>query len=180
MNTENKIILKEINLKSKFLLIVPATAIYFFVLIFSVENVVSSEYRNIRKKVSIFLPQGWNFFTKNPLEKVQRLYKINNGDTLQVVHSNFSSNNFWGFSRRTRRINMEKEHLLYLANKTIKDTSEIMKLNNIKPIVKDSTFIILESGRYLIEERPPISWSWSRHGQDKFIKTKRFYLELLQ
>ena len=75
---------------------------------------------SITKKVSIFLPQGWGFFTKSPKEAEASIYKINTNNTLTLISINNASYlNHFGLSRKARKIGFEISQIL----KEIPDSS---------------------------------------------------------
>lgn len=60
-----------------------------------------------QKTISTLFPQGWGFFTKDPKDATIDVYELQ-GKTLKLVTvNNFSQDNLFGFSRKSRYIGYE-------------------------------------------------------------------------
>lgn len=138
----------------------------FSILISSIENPIAPKFA---KKKTIFsaFPQGWGFFTRNPREKILKLYRENeNGDYVYLTKSNSSSEFYYGISKENRLQNWEVSTLIPKINKDkwIKNQRDSIYFNTtvkdtiINDFVKPSL-----KGNYVIVLQERIPQAWSKH-----------------
>jgi len=99
-----------------------------------------------------FFPEGWGFFTRNPREKQSVLFKKKKKTYELITYKNSSFANWWGFSKKSRRISLEKDRLV--GRLLEKDGT------NYYIVERDSLFHYLHTGEYLLVEYSTTPWSF--------------------
>ncbi|ASE63002.1 MULTISPECIES: SdpA family antimicrobial peptide system protein [Chryseobacterium] len=144
----------------------------FFVVFFSAfkEQVVVSY--NCQQFVSLILPQGWGFFTKNPRDPLLEVYKVErNGTIIKVTLHNLSFNNDLGLSRRARMIGYESAQITNSipANYWKKDIySNLNRLskNNIYLYNTKAKSKHFNDGLYLFITYKTVPFAWAKQHQE--------------
>jgi antimicrobial peptide system SdpA family protein len=123
---------------------------------------------NIKSIFNTLLPEGWGFFTRNPREPIVELYKIERERIVKITIQNGSSQNFWGISRKSRKIGMEMSMIAVL----IKSESWYGGKGNFRLNIPKSSYIIKKpklvyflSGEYLVVSTDVIPWAWASHSE---------------
>jgi len=131
----------------------------------TLNNTLSPKFKYII--ISIF-PESFAFFTKDPKDAQIILYSVQKNNVEKINLKTNSSYNFWGLSRKARRLTYE----IGVLTKKIPDSlwSEI-KESNIKNIdfdnishyllEKDNNIQLLEKGKYVLYYYKPIPWEWN-------------------
>lgn len=106
--------------------------------------------------ISITTLQGWGFFTRNPREDQLALYQVKNGRKTLATFKNASFQNAFGFSRLSRRVNLEFQRLM---GQVLGDTTNA----DIVHVKRDGKFIYLQNGEYIIEQRAIVPWLYAQY-----------------
>jgi len=139
------------------------TIVFITSLPMSVFNISFSKKYN----TGILIPEGWGFFTKNPREKIITMYEIRNNDTISLTYKNASSKNYFGLSKKNRRINLESNILIAQANKSLIWYNKSQKNPKFIKIKRTKRILFIPSGNYVIIEKEILPWS--------FVKYKEYY-----
>ena len=149
----------------------------------SMVNTVLTPNGNSSKLITNFLPQGWNFFTRDPRLPKYFIYTKKNGLFInEIIPCNSVKNA--GFNRISRKKGGELISIMeQLKNKKwIESYGNISSINNSDIIfcevyvVKKNKFIEnFATGTYYIEKIEHIPWLWSKVVNDskppsQFIK----------
>ncbi len=138
-------------------------------------NTLTPHYEVLRIVNSLF-PEGWSFFTRSPREEAADLYKIEGEKIKKVNFCNADPKNFFGLSRKSRRIGMEISLLASdipnsawklvpdLSAEIVKDIPSSNKQYNGSSVIKQ--------GRYIVSVFKPIPWLWSKHVKKLHRKLK--------
>lgn len=131
----------------------------FLIFISSLKSTVFDVSFSSKYNISMTTPQGWGFFTRNPREAQFVLYELEDSVPELVTFKNASSKNLFGFSRLSRRINLEFQRMLGRVNDSLWK-EEISELDTLI-IEKTGEFIYLEKGYYLIENKETTPWQYA-------------------
>jgi len=138
-------------------------------------SIVFREYET-KSFINSVLPQGWGFFTKTPREDNVDIYKINDFELKKLSIPNASYKNWFGFSKKSRRIGMEISIILNQIPDSL--WREDSNMSDIK--IPKSNFIlpsnrnlgVLKHGDYvLIKYRIP-PWAWAKKISKNQLKYK--------
>ncbi|KOP37674.1 SdpA family antimicrobial peptide system protein [Flavobacterium sp. WLB] len=132
--------------------------------------IINENVKEVSNKIS---PQGWGFFTKNPRDPILSIYKIKNGELLEIDISNQSLKNSCGFSRSARMIGYEMSKVAEKIR--IKDWKQNLN-GNMSDHLNDSVISIdskhqfrhLTKGEYLLKLYSPIPYAWAKFDQEKY------------
>lgn len=106
----------------------------------------------------LLLPQGWGFFTKDIREEfVYNLYNVN-GEKVMVNNSSYE--NFFGFSKKARKISMEVAIIeSRISNNNWLDSLSVVS-NPAFLEVSNEYLYYLKGGRYVLTRHmiPPYLW----------------------
>ncbi len=144
--------------------------IIFYIVVTSIpENPIRLRYSFFNNKEMRFLvPQGWSFFTKDPREEEIYIYELNNSDNKKIRLNNIQFNQLLGVKRenrirytKTSNIIQNIDPSLFLdfngnAQKFVNQNNNKERINEISINVKKPSLC----GKYLIEIKEPIPWSW--------------------
>lgn len=144
----------------------------FFVVFFSSfkEQVVVSY--NCQQFVSLILPQGWGFFTKNPRDPLLEVYKVEKGGIItKVTLHNLSYKNDFGLSRKARMIGYESAQITnavpasYWKKNTFSHLNDLDRKNIFlyTPKTKSKYFT---NGLYLFMTYKTIPFAWAKKNQE--------------
>jgi len=154
--------------------------VLFFIFIVFISSLKSTVFDVpfIRKyNISLVSPQGWGFFTRNPRENQFALYLIEGKDKKLVTFKNASTSNLLGFSRLSRRINLEFQRILIKVNDTLWVDKEQKSTLKVK---RDNHFIYLKKGHYIIERSELTPWQYSRFKNNYVPKQDLIKVELYE
>jgi len=144
--------------------------IYFTFSVFVVsigQNVFSEEYSGkFKRNIKSILPQGWGFFTRNPLEEKYKFYSVENGTLVLANERNSSSANFLGLSRKYRRYGYEFTQIYSNISKGGWKEPKSNKLQSIQFYGPDTlqtrdTFKTIKPGKYIIIKYKEVPWAWA-------------------
>ena len=112
--------------------------------------------------VSSFVPEGWGFFTRPPIEDQHSLYKIENAQEQLITFRNIDIRNLFGFSRKSRRVNLELQRVISKINDSIwGSNNEItipVELSNM-----DNYIIYIKPGKYKLKKYKLVPWAWVKY-----------------
>ena len=153
------------------------------VLAASLKNEIIYENKTAKKIIFSLLPQGWGFFTKTPTEEKFICYNIKDGKIVRHTIKNSSSENMFGFSRKSRVIGYQTSQILGLiiTDPNWKDSTGsydyfIPKNSiNIKPATPLTYF---SAGKYIFIRFFPMPWAWLGGGQEKFRPYKYLLINI--
>lgn len=134
-------------------------------------QIVLSE--GMKTKLNTIFPEGWSFFTRNPREPLLESFNIVDNNLVPIPLSNSSSENFFGFSRKSRVKGFEASMIVSDIPSNIwkEDTGIDYKKHindsviNIKPKQSNTYF---KKGVYLFVLKKPIPWAWAGKNQEKY------------
>lgn len=113
-------------------------------------------------------PQGWAFFTRDPREPVDRLYRRQGDAWVRANYANTSPRNLFGVRRAARAVNVEMASLLAQAPDAAwtdceSSLADCLRGDGAPPVVEVDNPSALRSlcGRLAVERRPPVPWAWS-------------------
>lgn len=122
----------------------------------------------VKDNLTAFAPQGWVFFTRNPREASDRVYRRTNPCCESIVATNGDAEHMFGIQRDPRAQGVELGTLVAqvpekawqpcrgdLAACIAKTTPAAVKVVN-RSAVRSMC------GEVIVERRPPIPWAWSR------------------
>lgn len=161
-------------LYSKFIVFIAFSFITLFVISFLLitsipENPIRLRYSFFNnKEMKYLIPQGWSFFTKNPREEEIYIYDLSNSLNTKIKLNNIQLNQLFGIKRENRIIytktstvfqNIDASLLIDFKGDAL---GFIQKEENMKTLNEVSVNVRKPSlcGKYLIEVKQPIAWSW--------------------
>ena len=80
---------------------------FYIIVISSLKGTVTGNTFKYKKYVNAILPEGWGFFTKDPREAMTEMYVEKNGQLERIDFLNNDVKNYFGFSRKSRRVAMD-------------------------------------------------------------------------
>lgn len=118
--------------------------------------------------ITIF-PESFAFFTKDPKDEQMMLYfvKEENDKIKKVNLKNNSAYNYFGFSRKSRRLTYELGSLIKRVPDSLWNEiteSEIKELDfkgKAFLLKKDNNVKLFEKGKYILYYFKPIQWEWN-------------------
>lgn len=131
------------------------------------ENPLPSSLK-LQQNLIVLFPQGWAFFTRDPREPTEQVYRRSAGGLREVSYANSSARNFFGLRRDARAVHVELVHLLSRTpihrwqpcdNRTPQCAKEVAE----SPVVlSNDTPLQQLCGDLIVVRRPPVPWAWSR------------------
>lgn len=153
---------------------------YFVITVFILsigQNVYQENYSSFTQKtINSVLPQGWGFFTRNPIETKYRIYSIEDSKLELVNRKNSSPQNLFGLSRKSRRFGYEFSKIYTSIkpenwNKPNNELIEKLKSNYLDTLTINSDYFLIKEGKYLIVKYENVPWAWSKQVKtDKIIE----------
>jgi len=153
---------------------------YFVITIFILsigQNVYQENYSSFSQKtINSILPQGWGFFTRNPIETKYRIYSIKDSKLELVNRKNSSPQNLFGLSRKSRRFGYEFSKIytsIKPRNWNISTNASIehYKISYLDTLTLNSNYFLIKEGKYLITKYENVPWAWSKQiKKDKIIE----------
>lgn len=141
--------------------------------------------REVRQNLIAIIPQGWAFFTRNPREAIDHIYKKVGTEWVYFSYTNSSFRNFFGIKREARALNVELAGLLSYISKEKWKACEI----GLNTFLRDSTLeaIRLDNestikslcGDILIERRQSVPWAWSKSSDSIQMPSKLIQLNVV-
>ncbi len=153
---------------TKVVLAVFWTGIILFVLKSSVSEHPLRSSRAVQRNLIAITPQGWSFFTRNPREAVDRIYRRVDNEWIHATVANSSARNFFGLKRDARALSVELASLLtgiphekWQACRS--SLTEYLEMETIKSVpVENRSLMQSLCGDILVQRRPPVPWAWSK------------------
>lgn len=126
----------------------------------------------LRRGLLLIAPQGWGFFTRDPREPVDRVYRHTPGGWEEITHANSSPRNALGLSRGARAVGVELTAVLgRVPAERWRDCRA--PAGDCWPAaapggapVRNPALRPRLCGDILVERRPPVPWAWSRSRSD--------------
>jgi antimicrobial peptide system SdpA family protein len=137
-----------------------------FVLSGSVEDSPLRASARTRLNLLALCPQGWSFFTRDPREPVDRVYRRQGTALAYSSVANGSLANLLGLRRAARAINVELAGLLAgVPEGRWRDCRQAVE-KCVEPgadaiVVENRALVRSLCGELVIERRPPVPWAWS-------------------
>jgi len=183
-----------IHIKKLYLLIIVSIAFIFLVKVFAAFISFNPQTPSLKNSLMIqnLVPQGWGFFTRSPRERLHEIYKLEHDNTkiiskVPVTISNSSSKNFFGLSRKARRIHLEMMRLLSYAGdqstwcqKTVPlESTPLYDVNAYKNII-DSTYQYqyIKTGTYMLVSNERLPWLYYTNDISKNTNSKFIILDI--
>lgn len=123
--------------------------------------------RAVKENLTVLLPQGWVFFTRDPREPSDRLYLRTTPCCRQVVQSNGDLANMFGLNRDSRALSVELGALIsqvpassWRQCRGDLETCIVKSEAPAAPVRNASTSRQL-CGEVLVHRSKPIPWAWS-------------------
>ncbi len=149
--------------------------IFYFAIVTSIPYNPMTLNKNLSFKIKIFLPEGWNFFTRNPREIRTYIYCIDNYGTIYPLPNwpNNSFNNLMGIKRTARAIGTDYGMILSNIPDSLWSKSTEIELNKKnsknfftgRPIFQsypDGHKKHFLFGNLLFVQKEILPWSWYR------------------
>jgi len=131
----------------------------------TLNNTLSPKFKYII--ISIF-PESFAFFTKDPKDEQIVLYSVQRNNIEKINLKTNSSYNFFGFSRKSRRLTYEigiltKKIPDSLWNEIKETTIKNIDFDTISDFLleKDNNVQLFEKGKYVFYYYKPIPWEWN-------------------
>jgi len=147
------------------MMIITGFIIFYTLVVFIDDNPVSLRYDiGNKRNVTMFVSQGFGFFTKDPKTETLRLYK-DYGDTIEEIeHENFGIGNYFGTNRRKRLLETKLEIVFNKLDSTDYLSPKIpIQQFFSKPEPMNPVVIKFENplicGEYYIVKSKPKPWS---------------------
>jgi len=116
-------------------------------------------------------PQGWAFFTRDPREPVDRLYRGTASGWAQATFTNSSARNLFGLSRAARALNVEMAALLaelppdrWLECRSTLEAC-LREADSHGVTLHNRSLTRLACGALTVQRQPPVPWAWSRNAE---------------
>ena len=128
------------------------------------------------------LPQGWGFFTRDPLEEQTLVYRPQGSDFRLVNKSSGEPSYLFGLSRVSRRQNIELGQIIATIPAQAWTPCSSRNLSSCLSdslVVRKNAFKSpLVTGEYVLVSTPPLPWAWSHARKPVVIpfKTARLYV----
>ncbi|PJJ61044.1 SdpA family antimicrobial peptide system protein [Hymenobacter chitinivorans] len=144
-------------------------------------NVTESSFKE-NYNVATFFPEGWGFFTRSPRGDKYALYKVEQSNKLTPVHfKNADAKSLYGFSRKSRRINMEISRVAALVKKDsswvrVEDKDEVISRTQFTEVeitrakADPERLRFITPGTYILKKYKIAPWSWAKY-PDNFKKS---------
>ncbi|TGE29607.1 SdpA family antimicrobial peptide system protein [Hymenobacter metallicola] len=121
---------------------------------------------------SALLPEGWGFFTKSPRDEKKVLYKLEADKSLTLAtYHNSDADNLFGFSRRSRRTNLEFSRLMAQVQEkdweryqhyTLRDLLRLDTIPSVQLKYSAGKYTQLTKGTYLVKAYTIVPWAWAQ------------------
>jgi antimicrobial peptide system SdpA family protein len=123
-----------------------------------------------RRIIGALLPQGWAFFTRDPREPAEVVYRVTPNGLRRADFTNSSPDNWMGIRKNTRPIAIELGALLSHVHRTRwracrGDLGQCLKAaDSVVAIADNASTTRRFCGDFVVERRPTVPWAWSRSG----------------
>ncbi|UOQ71517.1 SdpA family antimicrobial peptide system protein [Hymenobacter cellulosilyticus] len=153
-------------------------------------NVTESSFKD-NYDIFSFFPEGWGFFTRSPRGDKYVLYKVESAQSLTPVHfKNASAESLYGFSRKSRRVNMEIGRVASLVKMDsswvrVEDNDQIIAAVKFhgreiaRSAFNQKQFRFIAPGTYILKKYKIAPWSWAKY-PDNFKKSAYVTTIILQ
>lgn len=123
--------------------------------------------------IKTLFPQGWAFFTKNPMDDQIDVYGIENCSLIKLNIKNTDSENFYGLKRTSRLQGVEISKLIEQIRfqdwielesgfKDVKSIFKTLQFNNKSVEILNISLNPSICGSVLFCVHKPVPWAWSR------------------
>lgn len=149
-------------------------SLYFVFLAFfsSLSYNVNTPSPTVKSLFNLSAPEGWGFFTRSPREEMVDIYEFENSKLETALHKNIHYSNFFGISRKSRKLAMEAS----IVMGKIKDSIWVSEvgIENLKiPLraysVNSELLYHLNCGNYVFVKRKTVPWAWRKNINEKDV-----------
>jgi antimicrobial peptide system SdpA family protein len=159
------------------------TILIFMIFICSIEDSAVQIPPGVKKTTNLLFPEGWSFFTRSPREELADIYKISEDKSIDKISSQCASpGNFYGISRKSRKIGMELSTIVSKINDSSWVQMDISKAGTdslpVLSIPLDSEAEYLLKGNYILKAETPVPWAWSGNKNTK-SKTRVIRIKII-
>lgn len=129
-------------------------------------------------------PEGWAFFTRNPREPVDRVFRWDGDAWRRFNRPNASPENLFGFRKTSRPIGAELSVLLSQVPagrwRSCDSALETCLRDPALTVVavENRSRIQAVCGRFALERRPPVPWAWSQSLDEIHMPAKVVLLDV--
>lgn len=128
--------------------------------------IVPEKYQKI---VSVIMPQGWGFFTKNPRDNLLDVYKVENDGVRKITTNNFSLETYFGISRKARNIGYESAQIINDVDKKYWQSDTWKNLRNLNRNLvyksQNDSLKYLTKGKYIFITYKIVPYKWAKNHQ---------------
>lgn len=124
-------------------------------------TVISTSFSN-SYHVGLLFPEGWGFFTRSPREFQYELYHLNRDSSLELTSiKNNAFSNALGFSRKSRRLNLEFQRLLSKLPDSVFVSGEHWSVRSYQIKLSEIPSVLyISPGQYVVKRYLITPWSW--------------------
>ena len=129
-------------------------------------------------------PEGWAFFTRNPREPVDRVFRWEGTAWTRFNKPNASPENLFGFRKTSRPIAAELSMLLGQVppgrwQSCDADLTACLGNPALTAVpIENHSRIQGICGRFVLERRPPVPWAWSESIDEVHMPAKVVMLDV--
>lgn len=138
-----------------------------------------------RINMSVLLPQGWAFFTKDPRESYVAIYEEKEGSLELAIKANASSYNLFGAKRLTRAMGIEVGALAgqikarqwtdcYKSVEECYRTADLPELTVVNKAHSPNY-----CGSYFLSLEEPVPWAWAKSYDEVEMPSKIIKINVL-
>jgi antimicrobial peptide system SdpA family protein len=123
--------------------------------------------RAVKDNLTVLIPQGWVFFTRDPREPSDRLYLRTTPCCRPVTQSNGGAGNLFGLNRDSRALSVELGSLIGQApasawSQCRGDLNSCIASSTAPAAVRNASTSRQLCGEVLVHRSKPVPWAWSR------------------
>lgn len=160
------------------------TGAVLFVLLASVPDHPLRRTHAARQALVALAPQGWAFFTRDPREPLDRVYRREGRAWVEATHTNGSPRGLLGLGRGARALHVELASLLGQApasrwQECAGGLGGCAGTVGLEPVaVSDDSTLRALCGEILVLRAPPVPWAWSRSGRSVAMPARAVRLDV--
>jgi len=151
------------------------------------DNPIKIKYPGFDKKVRLFLPEGWAFFSKSPRDDYMQIYENSNGHLIEIKGQRHGAlSNLLGLKRTSRSMSVEYSYLLSKVKTKVEwsecndNIDSFIAKNVVKPVdVINKTRSPILCGKYYIAQYKVIPWAWANNYENVQLPCKLTLLNVI-